>query len=192
MRHLRFAVAVTVVLIAVSFPPPGLADSVALVSVSPASSSVNVGTSLTVDVDISNVTDLYALQFDLSFAPGVLSAVSITEGSFLSSGGPTFFIPGTIDNTSGSITFTADTLLGSGPGASNMGTLAVLTLSGLSPGSSGIDLSNVLLLDSNLNPISFDLQSAGIAVVPAVATPEPSSLSLIFAAAGILIFFRRK
>jgi hypothetical protein len=86
------------------------------------------------------------------------------------------------DNTSGSITSTADTLLGPGSGASNIGTLAVLTLSGQSPGSSGIDLSSMLLLDSNLNPISFDLQGAGIDVAPAVATPEPSSVSLIFAA----------
>ncbi len=192
MRHLRFVATVAAVLIALVFPLQGKADSVALVSLNPSSPSINAGASLTLDVDVSNVTDLYAFQFDLSFAPGVLSAVSITEGSFLPLDGPTFFIPGTIYNPSGSVAFTADTLLGPGSGASGTGTLAVLTLSALSPGSSGIDLSNVLLLNSNLNPINFDLQDGSVQVSPAVITPEPNSLPFLFAGAGILIFFRRK
>jgi hypothetical protein len=192
MVHLRLVAAIAAMLIALGLASPSLADSVAVVSIDPPSSSVNVGDNFALDVNISNVTDLYGFQFDLSLAPGVLSAVSITEGSFLAGGGATFFIPGTIDNTAGAIAFTANTLLGPGPGVGDSGTLAVLTVNGLSPGTSNIDLSNVILLDSNLNPISFDLQAGSITVAPVVATPEPSSLALLFAAAGILIFLRRR
>jgi hypothetical protein len=192
MVHLRLVAAIAAMLIALGLASPSLADSVAVVSIDPSSSNVNVGDNFALDVNISNVRDLYGFQFDLSLAPGVLSAVSITEGSFLAGGGATFFIPGTIDNTAGAIALTANALLGSGPGVGDSGTLAVLTVNGLSPGTSNIDLSNVILLDSNLNPISFDLQAGSITVAPVVATPEPSSLALLFAAAGILIFLRRR
>ena len=192
MVHIRFVAAIVAMLIALGFASPSVADSVAVVSIAPSSSNVNVGDNFTVDVNISNVTDLYGFQFDLSLAPGVLSAISITEGSFLAGGGATFFIPGTIDNTAGVISFTANTLLGTVPGVGDSGTLAVLAVDGLSPGTSSIDLSNVLLLDSNLNPINFDLQAGSITVAPVTATPEPSSITLLFAAAGVLIFLRRR
>jgi len=192
MVHIRFVAAIVAMLIALGFASPSVADSAAVVSIAPSSSNVNVGDNFTVDVNISNVTDLYGFQFDLSLAPGVLSAISITEGSFLAGGGATFFIPGTIDNTAGVISFTANTLLGTVPGVGDSGTLAVLAVDGLSPGTSSIDLSNVLLLDSNLNPINFDLQAGSITVAPVTATPEPSSITLLFAAAGVLIFLRRR
>src|SRR2546430_17140244 len=88
----------------------GFADPI--VSIQPASSSVAEGDTFTLDVDIANVTDLFAFQFDLGFCPGVLSALSIIEGAFLPGGGTTFFIPGTIDNVGGAITASADALIG--------------------------------------------------------------------------------
>jgi hypothetical protein len=66
---------------------PALADGVPTLSINPASSTVSVGNNVTPDVDISNISDLYAFQFDLSFDRGIVSAVSITEGSFLSAYG---------------------------------------------------------------------------------------------------------
>src|SRR5580658_4444822 len=128
MVHLRLVAAIAAMLIALGLASPSLADSVAVVSIDPSSSNVNVGDNFALDVNISNVRDLYGFQFDLSLAPGVLSAVSITEGSFLAGGGATFFIPGTIDNTAGAIALTANALLGSGPGVGDSGTLAVLTV----------------------------------------------------------------
>src|SRR5580693_6858462 len=52
----------------------------------------NVGDTFEVEVDVTGITDLYAFQFDLTFDPTLLSAVSVTEGAFLPSGGTTFFI----------------------------------------------------------------------------------------------------
>jgi len=193
MIYLRLGAAIAGLLIACGSASPSLADSLAVVSINPGSSSVNVGDTFTLDVNISNVTDLYGFQFDLNLGPGVVSAVSITEGAFLAGGGETFFIPGTIDNTVGTIASTANALLGPGPGVDGGGTLAILTLTGLSPGASSIDLSNVFLLDSQLNLISFDLQGGSVFVAPGVvATSEPSSLALLLASVGILVFFRRR
>ena len=66
-----------------------------IVSVQPLSSGVSLGSNFTLDINIANVTDLYAFQFDIGFGPSVLQATSVVEGSFLPSGGFTFFIPGT-------------------------------------------------------------------------------------------------
>ena len=87
---------------------------------------VILGQIFSVDIDITNVTDLYAFQFDLEFAPGVLSAVAVTEGGFLPSGGTTAFVPGTIDNFGGSITSTGDSLIGMIPGVNDSGVLATV------------------------------------------------------------------
>src|SRR5437870_1479224 len=103
----------------------GFADPI-LVSIQPSTSSVTPGDTLTLDVDVANVTDLFAFQFDLGFSPGVLSALSITEGAFLPGGGTTFFIPGTIDNVGGAITATADSLIGTISGVNGNGTLAAV------------------------------------------------------------------
>ncbi len=90
-------------------------------------------------------------QFDLSFDPTALQASSESEGSFLANGGGTYFVCGTIDNTGGSVAGTADTLVSAVPGVSGAGTLATVNFSTAADGSSTLSLSNVILLDSNLN-----------------------------------------
>jgi hypothetical protein len=187
MLHLRISPIIAAAFVAFIFSSPTFAYQTAL-SIDPASSSVNVGNSVMVDVDISNVTDLYAFQFDLSFAPGTLSSVSIVEGSFLPTVGATFFIPGTIDNLGGTIASTADTLLGSGPGGDGSGTLAILTLTGLAPGTSSISLSNATLLNSSLSPISASLQNGSVIVSGMSPTPEPNSLVLFITGISLLAF----
>jgi Cohesin domain len=147
-------------------------------SIQPVSSSIVAGSSETLDINIANVPDLFGFQFDVSFAPGVLSAVSITEGSFLLGGGSTFFLPGDIDNGAGTIASTADTLLGSVPGVNGSGTLAVLTLTGLAQGTSAISLSNVFLLDSSLDLIPSNILNANLKVTPTAVTPGYSSVHL--------------
>ncbi len=73
---------------------------------------------------MTDVSDLYAFQFDLAFDPTILELQSISEGTFLPGAGSTNFFPGTIDNTGGTATATADSLVGAIPGASGSGTLA--------------------------------------------------------------------
>jgi hypothetical protein len=137
---------------------------------------VQPGPGLTAAIEISGVTDLYAFQFDLSFSPQVLAATTITEGGFLPAGGSTFFVPGAINNTTGTISSTADTLLGTVGGVSGSGVLANVTFHSIGQGASPVGLLNVQLLDSALSPIVFTTMDGQISQI----TPEPGSFALLF------------
>lgn len=178
----------------VVFAGCAFADGSAVVSIDPTSSTISSGGTATIDVDVSGVTDLYGYQFDLTFGAATVSATSDSEGGFLATGGTTFFIPGTIDNVGGSVTATADTLIGAISGVDGSGTLAVLTFTGLAPGTTSIDLENVFLLDSNFNSIDFTTQDASLTVQGGVTpAPEPSGLLLLgIGSIAVVGFTRRK
>src|SRR5205823_5551888 len=95
-------------------------------------------------------------------------------------GGSTILVPGPIDNTSGTITATADTLVGPGPGVSGSGTLATVDFTSAGLGTSPITLSNLILLDSSLNDIAFTIANGSAAVLRGPSSvPEPTSAVLI-------------
>jgi hypothetical protein len=113
----------------------------------------------------------------------------IAAGLTMSNAGPTFFIPGTIGK--GIIAFTADTLIGPGPGADGSGTLAIVDFSSLKPGISSINLSNVILLNPSGNDISFSLSNGKVVVGNVSTVPEPQSLYLLFIGfCGIILVLR--
>jgi len=157
---------------------PLLAFAISPVSIQPPVSAVDVGSFFDVFVDVSSVTDLYAFQFDIGFNPAIISAISLTEGPFLPSGGTTLFFPGVIDNAAGTITFTADTLIGAIPGVSGSGSIADIQFQALALGTSPIGLSNVLLLDSSLSDIAFNTANASVDV-SSTAVPEPTTILLL-------------
>ena len=155
------------------------------ISVLPSSPTVSIGGSPSVNVNVAGLTDLYAFQFDVVFNPAVLSAVSVTEGSLFSSVG-VFFSPGTIDNTAGTITFIGDSLSGPGPGINTNGSLAQILFNAIGTGSSSVALSNIILLDSNLNDITASAVSGSVDVT---GVPEPSYLPVL--GTSLLVFLAR-
>lgn len=167
----------------------GAALAAPVVGIQPPLSSVTVGQAFEVTVAVAGVADLFAFQFDLTFDPALLAAVSIAEGAFLPGGGPTFFVPGVIDNALGTINFTADTLFGAVPGVSGDGALAVVRFQAIGLGAGAIDLAGVTLLDSALAAMAFDT-AAGRVVVNAAAAPLPGSLAL--AIAGLAALWARR
>jgi general secretion pathway protein D len=174
----------------------GLASARAVLSIDPATQTVSTGSTVTVDVDITNVTDLYAYQFDLTFNPNVLYAVSVSEGPFLATGGSTFFIPGTNDNVGGTVSATADTLLTAIHGVSGSGELAAFTFDAIGSGSSALNIQNETLLDSNINVIS-DTTSAGSVTVRSSTARAPeidaaSTMSALTLLLGGLLVLRGK
>jgi Cohesin domain len=148
------------------------ANAQAVLSVDPTTQTTSTGTVITVDVDVADVTGLYAYQFDLTFNPNVLQAVSSTEGSFLSSGGSTFFINGSNDNVGGTVSATADTLLSAVSGVGGSGQLAVFTFDAVGNGTSALAIQNELLLDSNINILS-DTTTGGSVTVGSATVKAP-------------------
>ena len=164
---------------------PARADSI--LSIQPSLSTPNVGSVFDVFVNISNASDLYAFQFDISFDPTILSAMSVTEGSLFPGSGIT---TETIDNTSGSISFIADVLTGAPSGVSGDGTLADLTFQAVSEGTSPIALSNMILLDFDLSDIPFSKTDGTVS--PTSSVPEPTALLLLLPVLLGLLRFGRK
>lgn len=182
MLRLRVVAIIAGVFLASLFVSAALADTV--LSVVPASSTVSTSDTFAVDVSISGVTDLYDFQFDLSFNPAVLKATNILEVAFLSSGGSTFFIPGTIDNAAGTITFNANTLLTAISGVSGSGALVEFDFTALAGGTSSLDLANIILQDSTGTILDNTAASGSVNVQGTTAVPEPSVLMLL--SAGLL------
>jgi Cohesin domain len=187
MKRGMFIVAIAVALFFLALPGRTFADTTLSVS-SPA--TVAQGSTFDVDVDISGAANFAYYQLDLDFNPAVLQATgTITEGTFFQSGGG--FIPGTVDNAAGTITTNADALLGPGPGLTGSGQLIVFEFTAFAPGTSGLDLANVLLLDGYLNVINFNSTDGSVTVTGGgpVPTPEPSSFLLLAGALGTLGLF---
>ena len=119
------------------------------VSVSPTSQTVVSGQTFTVDVLVDPAVAIAGAQFDLSFDPSLVTAISVTEGNLLNqSGCGTFFLPGTIDNVAGTITEVVCVIIEPGWMVSGTGTLATITFTaGTTEGTSPLDLNNVIVGD---------------------------------------------
>jgi hypothetical protein len=188
MRMLRVLSVVSAILIGSSLPAFG-----GTISIQPLFVTEVVGETFSVDIQITSVSDLYAFEFDLGFNPLVVKAIGITEGPFLPPGGATFFLPGAIDNTFGTITSNADTILGPVAGVSGTGVLASATFQAVGLGSSEITINNPLFLDSTGSSISEAVEPGSASVVfPMKVGPEPApALLLCLALLGCVVLRRR-
>ena len=187
MRKLILLIALVTACVGLCLPGLAFGDTVVSVS-SPA--TVSQGDTFAVDVNIAGVADLFGYQLDLNFNPSVLQATgTIAEGSFFQSGGG--FVPGTVDNVGGTITSNADTLIGPISGLDGGGQLIVFEFMAFAPGTSGLDLANIILLDSSFNEISFTSAGGSVVVTGGgpVPTPEPAALTLIASALGAFALF---
>ena len=123
----------------------------------PVISPVYVGVPFTLDFMVENVTDLSGWQADIAFNPAVLSAVSVTEGDFLSQdGGSTFFQEGSINNTTGEITelIAART---TGGGVSGTGVLLSIIFEAQATGEDFLRFRNVKLGQPNREVMPYTI-----------------------------------
>lgn len=148
-------------------------------SVSPTPATAAPGSMLGVDVMIKDIADLYIYQFSLAFDPTLLRAGTPRLGNFLEgSGVDTLGDAGLVDNTAGTISFVFNTLLGPEAGVDGSGLLLHVDFDTLKAGSSALDFSDLLFLDSFGNDIAVSAL-AGTVTVASADVPEPASWMLL-------------
>jgi hypothetical protein len=131
------------------------------------------------NIRIENVENLGSYEWLLTFDPAVSGFVSVSNGSFLGSGGRTVFCPGAILDT-GSVRFGCSTAGTTPPGPSGAGVLATITFSALAAGTSPLDLVWVQLSDPLANDIPTTIQDGDVTVVAApTATPTLTTAPLL-------------
>lgn len=107
---------------------------------------VKVCTEFTVEVRVSDVTDLFAWEFLMSFDPVLMQCEGLLEGPFLKQSGPTFFYQ-VIDNNTG-VVHALCVLLMSPVGVNGSGTLVYITFHCTATGASSLYLYQTRLMDS--------------------------------------------
>jgi len=122
------------------------------VYVYPQSTVTALGQNFTVNVTISDVSDLYGWRLKLSWNNTLLDVLNVTEGAFLQNGSQTFFSPPIINGTAGYLV--ADcTLLGNTKGVSGSGVLATIQFHVEENGDCSLHLYDLTLLSSAVQSI---------------------------------------
>ena len=129
-KHTWYLVTISLLIGAIC-PQIAKADAVLTASTP---TTVLQGSTFNVNVLVSQAADLYGFQFDLGFNPAVLQATGFSEGTFLSSVGPTFFFNNGTDDTAGTVASNVDTLIGVPNGANGSGTLVSFDFLALAAG----------------------------------------------------------
>ena len=148
-------------IVCLSIPATCLAQTV--VSFNPAvMESPDAAQQFTIDVQISNATNVFGYQISLTFDSTALAYVSVQNGDFLpGSIGPPMLPPIVAD---GEIKFGA-TLLGAVPGVNGDGTLATVTFEVVAVKASTLGL-DVKVIDSNDQRLELTTESGTITGAP--------------------------
>lgn len=134
-----------------------------LLQFSPAQSQATVGSQVTVAIQMTDVTNVFALACQLHYNPAVLQLVQVRDGGFLSGDAKTVALAHVEDATSGSSEITISRSPGAG-GMSGGGTIAVVTFLAKAPGTSALTLSRMVARDPNGTIMPTQTESGGVVV----------------------------
>ena len=158
-----------------------LPEQAALVSLDPESGQWPVdGGVYEVAVSVSDVVGLGGYQTLLSFDPGLLKVVAVTQTDWLASSGRTVVPLGPdIDNAAGTVGFGAASIsISAQPGVDGNGVPAIVRFQPLATGVSDLVLSKTLLSDILGEEIDSTVTSGNVEITSgAIATPSPTATS---------------
>jgi hypothetical protein len=127
---------------------------------------LEIGVSFTINVTITNVTNLYGWQFTLYYKSSILNATGVNEGPFLKQDGSQtfFFAPVFTDEynaTHGQIVLTASRIAAE-TGVNGTGTIAAITFKTLAYGNSPLDLADTKLGEYSTEPFGKEISHEAV------------------------------
>ena len=145
----------------------------------PTINPVSVGDTFTLGLIIEDVVNLAGWQLDIEFNSEVLSAVSVSEGNFLSKkGGQTLFLVGNTDNVNGKITAISAAFLGIHD-ISGTGVLLSVTFEAKAAGEGRIKLHNVKLGSIDRDDIPYEIAAYPFSFKPRYDVNKDELLSIL-------------
>lgn len=154
------------------------AELMAQVRISPVAQTIGLGSTVSVDISIDAVTDLYGAEVHLTFDPGLLAVqdvdlgqpgIQIALGPELTSG--TYFVAvNQADNVSGTIDLAVTQLNPTPPVSTTSGILAHIDFQTLAIGQSPVGFSSATLANRNGLAIPSLTQNGAITIVAVPAS----------------------
>lgn len=157
----------------------------ATLTAAPSAPLVTGGT-VAIDIKVADIADLAAYQYSFVYDSTVLQFASYTDGGFLAAGGNGYTDGGYTDDA-GVISYASGALFGTGPGVTGSVSLARYTFKVIGGGSTTVNFSDVLFLDSNVGDITVQYGPQVLAAVP-----EPSAYLMFGAGLAMLGALRRR
>jgi hypothetical protein len=166
LRYSRILIILLVLSLLVFIPGLVAAAGNAVVSVAAPSGTINPGQQFIVSINVVPNNAIAGMQFDLSYNPSIVTVNSVAEGNLLNQAGAnTYFNPGQINNTVGTITGVFGAITSPGQTVAASGTFAIITMTASSTGGScPLTLSNVIVGDSGGHSVPVSLTNSTITV----------------------------
>lgn len=201
-KNQRWMLLTTALLVCIAMTGIGRASPDTVIAVDPTEiKDLEAGESFAVNITITDVTDLYSWDMNMTFNPAVLNVENATEGTFLQQFNETITLPVRIDNTVGSVVI-GGMFKPPWPenGATGSGVLATITFTVKGYGETPLHFQKSDTFKYEVNfPVGIPIDHTTEDGVFRNATPTTLSIELIIGAvvsaivgAGAVFFYMRR
>jgi len=142
---------------------------------SPASAVVAPGETVTLEIEVRDVENLFGVDIGLAFDPDKLEAQDVTVGEFLA---PVFEAQKTVDNRAGRVRYVF-ALMGPVESVSGSGVVARVVLRGIAEGESAVYWERLLLANDAAEEIPATASGAVVVVGSGATTATPLSTATV-------------